>query len=638
VEVQRDWVRLVVLYDQRGFSDTKASVRVDTIKPTAVAVTFRIQEGEPTILQEMAIEGLDSLPNANRVTANLPIRVGGRFDLSLVEASRDTMLRRLRDNGYPTADLFRSYETDTLKRARLRFEVVPGPRARVGRVNVAVTPREGTDAVISANAVRRVLGVDPGDLYRERELEAAKRSLYLSDAYRHVEVTPDTASLAPAGDSTIDVNITLAESYMRSTRALAGWATLDCFRAQADFADVGFLGGLRRLELSARASKIGVGYPTEVGGPVKTLCGQAREDVYSDTLNYYVGATLRQSALFGVRAIPSITVYSELRSEYLVFRRYTPIGTVFSLNHSLPRRLSATYAYQLEYGRTSAEPAIFCGVIGVCDVDEQEFLSRSQRLATLSATFGRDRRDNPLNPTAGSAMTLELRNASQFIGSDPDLQFNRVVADASWNWSLGSGVVFPEQVEVCAAPTGECIEPAVAQDTVYFSSDSTKEPQRVLPVGGNSVAVANLELRVPSPILPQRLQLAFFVDAGQVWTRGAGGVERSFGTLRITPGVGMRLGTLIGPIRVDIGYKPYEREAGAAYVDAPVPPGGGRAPLFCVSPGNGLAVTGWSPGISLNDPALEQEAAPRGCPARFTPVNGGALRRFAFHVSIGQAF
>jgi hypothetical protein len=57
-----------------------------------------------------------------------------------------------------------------------------------------------------------------------------------------------------------------------------------------------------------------------------------------------------------------------------------------------------------------------------------------------------------------------------------------------------------------------------------------------------------------------------------------------------------------------------------------------------VSPGNGLAVTGWSPGISLNDPALEQEAAPRGCPARFTPVNGGALRRFAFHVSIGQAF
>jgi outer membrane protein assembly factor BamA len=391
-----------------------------------------------------------------------------------------------------------------------------------------------------------------------------------------------------------------------------------------------------------------------------------------------------------VRAIPSITLYSELRSEYLVFRRYTPIGTVLSLNHSLPRRLSATYAYQLEYGRTSAEPAIFCGVIGVCDVNEQDFLSRSQRLATMSATFGRDRRDNPLNPTQGSSMTLELRNASQLIGSDPDLQFNKLVADASWNWSLGGGVVLaarlrgglvfgqrislggdstvfipqqerlyaggansvrgyrqnelgpvvylPEGVKVCDAPTGECVEPQEARDTVYFSSDSTREPQRVLPVGGNSVAVANVELRVPSPFLPQRLQLAFFADAGQVWTRGAGGIERSFGTLRVTPGVGVRLATLVGPIRVDIGYKPYEREAGAAYVDAPLAPGVRRAPLFCVSPGNGLAVTGWRPGIVLNDPALEQQAAPRGCPATFTPENRGALRRFAFHVSIGQAF
>src|SRR5687768_1552195 len=416
IEVQRDWVRLVVLYDQHGFSDASATVAVDTVKPTAVVVRFRIQEGAPTILQQMTITGLDSILQPERVTNDLPIRQGSRFDRTLVEASRDTMLRRLRDNGYPMADLFRSWESDTAtKSASLRLQVLPGPRARIGAVNVSITARDGTrdssHETISAEAVRRVVGVDPEDLYRERDLEAAKRSLYLSDAYRHVEVTPDTATLAPAGDSTIDVNISLAESFMRSTRVLGGWATLDCFRAQMDYADVGFLGGLRRLELSARASKIGVGYPTRVSGPMKNLCGQAREDLYSDTLNYYVGATLRQSALFGVRAIPSITVYSELRSEYLVFRRYTPIGTVLSLNHSLPRRLSATYAYQLEYGRTSAEPAIFCGVIGVCDVDEQEFLSRSQRLATLSATFGRDRRDNPLNPTAGSAMTLELRNA-----------------------------------------------------------------------------------------------------------------------------------------------------------------------------------------------------------------------------------
>ena len=695
IEVQRDWVRLVVLYDQHGFSDASATVAVDTVSPTTVAVRFSIREGTPTILQEMTIRGLDSIAQPQRVTNDLPIREGARFDRMLVEAARDTMLRRLRDNGYPMADLFRSWESDTAtKSATLRFEVIPGPRARIGAVNVSITARDGTrdssHETISGNAVRRVLGVDPGDLYRERDLEAAKRALYLSDAYRHVEVTPDTASLAPAGDSTIDVNISLAESFMRSTRVLGGWATLDCFRAQMDYADVGFLGGLRRLELSARASKIGVGYPTRVSGPVKNLCGQAREDVYSDTLNYYVGATLRQSALFGVRILPSITVYSELRSEYLVYRRYTPIGTIVSLTQALPGRLTGTYAYQLEYGRTSAQPAIFCGVIGVCDVNEQDFLRASQRLATVSVTFGRDRRDNPLNPTAGSLMSLELRNASQLIGSDPDLQFNKVVSDASWNWPLGGGVVLaarlrgglvfgqriglgadttvfiPQQerlyaggansvrgyrqnelgpvvylqevLKVCTQPTGECVEPQEAQDTVYFSSDPKKEPSRVLPVGGNSVAVGNVELRVPSPFLPERLQLALFADAGQVWTRGAGGVEQGFGNLRITPGFGVRVATLVGPIRVDVGYKPYERESGAAYFDAPVAAGGAAAPLFCVSPENRLAVTGWKPNISLNDPSLKQETPPGGCPTTFSPENRSALRRFAFHVSIGQAF
>jgi hypothetical protein len=205
---------------------------------------------------------------------------------------------------------------------------------------------------------------------------------------------------------------------------------------------------------------------------------------------------------------------------------------------------------------------------------------------------------------------------------------------------LGPVVYLPDEdaLRVCAAPTGECITPEEARDTVYFSSEQDEDPSRVLPVGGNSVAVANVELRVPSPFIPERLQLAFFADAGQVWTRGAGGVERSFGTLRVTPGVGIRLATLIGPIRLDVGYKPHEREAGAAYIDAPVSVSGGRAELFCVSPGNGLAVTGWRPGIPLNDPDLRQESTPRGCPTTFTPESKSALRRLAFHVSIGQAF
>ena len=182
-------------------------------------------------------------------------------------------------------------------------------------------------------------------------LEGAKRALYLSGSYRHVEVTPDSTTLQAAGDSTIDVTVAVAESYMRSLRPSFGGRRSIAFD-QVHLRTSVFC-GLRRLDLSARASKIGVGYPTEVPDAIKQVCSSnVRNDSYSDTLNYYVGATLSQSSLFGLRAVPTVTVYSELRSEYQVFRRYTPIGTVLSLNQQLRRTLAATYAYQLEYGRT----------------------------------------------------------------------------------------------------------------------------------------------------------------------------------------------------------------------------------------------------------------------------------------------
>jgi len=367
LEVQRDPLRLLVLYRRAGFPSATVSARIDTVRPATVAVTFRIEEGDPIIIERLAITGLDSLARPERFTANLPIRIGGRFDQLAMEAARDTILRRLRDNGYPQADLLRSYESDVAKLvASVKFDVASGPLARIGAINVKVTPREGETQEIPDNKVRSTLGFEPGDLYRERELEGAKRALYLSQAYRHVEVSTDTASLRSVGDSTIDVEITLAESFMRSVRPSAGWGTLDCFRAQVDYSDFGFLGALRRLDVNARASKIGVGYPTEVGGNLSQICASdVRNDIYSDTLNYYVGATLAQSSLFGVRSVPTITLYSALRSEYHVFRRYTPIAAVLTLSQQLRGRIGVTYAYQLEYGRTSAEPALFCGVIGV---------------------------------------------------------------------------------------------------------------------------------------------------------------------------------------------------------------------------------------------------------------------------------
>jgi outer membrane protein insertion porin family/translocation and assembly module TamA len=82
---------------------------------------------------------------------------------------------------------------------------------------------------------------------------------------------------------------------------------------------------------------------------------------------------------------------------------------------------------------------------------------------------------------------------------------------------------------------------------------------------------------------------------------------------------------------VDLGYNGYRLPAGAAYYNAPLQ--AGVAPLYCVSPGNGLSVT--ASGSSGVPPA--QEAG--GCPNSFRPARGaGFVRRLNPSIWIGQAF
>ena len=115
-------------------------------------------------------------------------------------------------------------------------------------------------------------------------------------------------------------------------------------------------------------------------------------------------------------------------------------------------------------------------------------------------------------------------------------------------------------------------------DAVGVDSIST-DSVRVAATGGNSLALANIELRVPSPIFSSRLRLAAFVDAGGVWQRQGPQSAR----IRVTPGVGLRVATPLGPARLDVAYNSYKLQAGTLYqFDAAGKPdsGAGRRSVY----------------------------------------------------------
>ena len=676
-ELPRDVLRLVVFYRNHGFLEATVDTVVTRLAPAKIAIRFAITEGTPTRVQSLAITGLDAVPMRDAITRALPLRVGRPFDRPALAATRDTLARRLRNTGYPDADVLVNYETDAKQRsAAVTFVAMPGTRSRIGAVAVQVGPL-GPKAVVDTALVRRLTGLSGGAWYRQQDLERAKRTLYATQMFSQVTVEPDTA--AARTDSTVRVAVRVAEGPMHNARVGGGWGTLDCFRTYGDYSHLNVGGTGTRVDLRARVSKIGVGRPLN---GFDALCSNvARTDAFGGDLNYSTGITITPPVSARSAVQPSLTLYSERRSEYNAYLRTTPIGGAFSLARGVGH-LTQSATYTLEYGDTKSSPAFLCAVFSVCAAADQAALLRRQRLAVLGYAFTDEHTDNPTSPTRGTVLRGEARHASREVGSDSRLQFTRLTLDMAGYLPVGTDVVLAARLRVggvlgpvSLGSSGDAYVPvqerlfaggantvrgfrqnelgpvvynASAYDTVradgtrggdpadpaqvvYFRANPATASGRAIPTGGNAMLVANLEARMRSPVLAEVLQLAFFADAGRVWNFGTG-APLNLGAVQWTPGVGARVRTLVGLIRVDIGYNPYQRAAGAAYFDTPIAVGG---QLFCVSPSNTLRVTKATSGAQAG--ALQQDGG--SCPSDFRPPRETSmLKRLAFQFSIGQAF
>jgi outer membrane protein assembly factor BamA len=658
VEFQRDVIRLRLFYRQRGFYKTTVDTLVTTNEPGRVDIRFAIVEGPPILLDTLRVSGLDTVREGPRMARQLEQMRGGRFDRLEMDRRVAAILERLRDQGYARATVLRNREADTLRdRATADLQFLPGRVMRIASIDVDIQPREGKRLEIPEEEVRRLISLHVGEIFREQDLFRSQRDLYQLETYAHVEIRLAPDSLQPPGDSLLAVRAFLSEAAMHSVRLGAGWATLDCFRAQGRFVDRDFIGDARRLEVNGRLSKIGVGYPLD---GVEQLCAsQVRNDVFSDTVNYYAGATVRQPLLFGLRLAPSVTLFSERYSELDAYLRRTTIGGVASVTRETRPRTPLTLAYQLEYGRTQAADAVFCAVFNVCELQAISELTRNTRLATARLSLSRDRTDNIYDPRRGDIVRLEWRHSSRLIGSD--FQFNKWTGEAAWYKGLNPSVTFASRLQlggVLALGTlrgaNDFVPP---QERMYgggpnsvrgyrqnelgplvylvnearvdsilpsgdtlFVADDTIGVLRTSPTGGNALAIANAELRMRPPFLRDLLQFALFVDGGQVYNRRAETVRLD--QFRWTPGVGLRIASPVGPIRFDLAYNRYAQQRGPAYTIVRDEVTGNPSRLRCVSPGNTL------PNGFGED-----------CPASFTPRRDDSFfQKLTFHFSIGQAF
>ncbi|HEX2450845.1 MAG TPA: BamA/TamA family outer membrane protein [Gemmatimonadales bacterium] len=588
LEFRRDVLRIEVLYKRSGYPD----VKVDTLvrrEPQDVYITFRIAEGRPILVSTATVAGLDSLPARIRdeVLVDLPLREGDVFNRYLMQVTADTIARRLKNRGYPTVSVFTGFESNTENyTALVTYEAVPGQPAVFGHARVDGAGR------LDTGVVRDLLFARPGRPYSEADLFQSQRNLYKTDLVRSATVDIDSAAWQPTADS-VPLLVRLSESRPYRIRMGIGYATTECFRLSSTWTARNFTGEARTLDVTTQFSRIGVGDPLDFGF-ADNICSVTREDsIGSSKVNYRIAATVRRPAFLGPPNTLALTVFAERRSEFKVYRR-EEVGASVEIQRESPRsRLPVSLAYTLSYGETEATAVSFCAFFNACTPEVIDQLRQRRLLAALTARLSVPRANSPIDPSRGYNAFVEVTYASEAIGSSAFQQFTRLLGEAAWyrplardvvlSWRVRGGVIFSPELavgtEVSFVPPEQRFYAGGPNDVrgfnrnelgpvVYVVTDSAlrsvggnpdalpPDSVQVAPTGGNALLVGNLELRVPSPIFPERVRLAAFFDAGALWARGREGDVGRF-RLRFTPGFGIRIGTPLGPARLDLAYNGY---------------------------------------------------------------------------------
>ena len=606
IEFRRDVVRLILFYRQSGYMNAV----VDTLvrrTPRDVYIRFRIHEGEPVRVVRFDVMGVDGIFDVSKLERDLPLQVGDPFNRFLLQASADTIVNRLRNGGYPYAEVLRNFDSEAgALKAEVTLDAQPGPRMRVGNVEI----RGLRD--VDTGTVRRITSVRRGNLFRLDALYQTQRDLYGIGVFNSVNVVL-VDSLPPQEatptDSTVRVQIQVQEGQRHQVRTGAGYGTYDCFRVQSGWTAHDFLGGARTLDLSAKLSKLGAGTPPRTTG-FNQFCNPFAGTWTIDTVDYTFGVTLRQPAFLSKTHLLTLGIAAERRSEFGVYTREA-IGGNLDVTFNPRSRLPVTVGYSYSIGSTTASDAVYCSLFRLCDEASRKFLKDPRQFGAVSVIVTRNRTNSLLDPTEGSLLTASVLNASRLFGSQPPYEFNRGEVEFSkyhrigratvFAWRVRGGTILPRNIDLAGqnvayvppdqrfyggGPTSvrgygrNELGPRVyvtTDTTAIDTAASIRAGEKVFvgvttaPTGGNTAFVLNAELRMPSPILSQRMRLGLFVDAGQVWERGR--ELFSISGLRVTPGIGVRFSTPLGPVRIDAAYNGYPLERGPLlYVPPPPDP------------------------------------------------------------------
>lgn len=550
-----DFERIRRYYDVRGFRDVEVEYEVTTHNPHSedLVVIFHIREGPRYFIEGVSLLGNEKLAT-DAILSEIQGQAGTPFSTSLVAEDRSNIIAAYENEGYRQVTVQSQVAFPEPGKASVTYSISEGEQSFIEHVFVA------GNLNTRGRTIEREIEFSAGEPLSLGRILQTETNLYDLGVFERVQVS-DVPTFDDMSRRNVFVQLEEAEKY--TLLYGIGYSSFEGPRGTFGITDTNFLGRANPLSFSVRAGP--KRQRANVSYNVHRLFGEKLPTLFSlsATNEEATEETLRLGRAFQGRPFDEFRLVASAQTERV-----------------LSRRESFFFRYHFERVEIDVPPDL---ALALELFREQERL----RLSSFSASYFNESRDDPTKPRSGFLLTGDTRVSSGLVGSDED--FVRFLAQGQYYQTLFPDLLLASALRIgvigpFGRTAGKDVENPVPISERFFSGGATSlrglpqdlagpllrdsatgevilvdaEGQRVddpargrpVPLGGNALLIANVELRFP---LFAFLSGALFYDVGNVFRSFTDISSAGFSN---AVGFGIHVNTPVGPIRFDIAYNP----------------------------------------------------------------------------------
>lgn len=521
--VKEDIERIKAFYEKEGYIDASVDYSIDMVKQGSVIVAIQVDEGRRYYVGSVSVEGNEIISSKEINNVMEQISPGGVYSREKLSVDLADIRSLYFDQGYIFANVVESTSLDSQTgEVQVKVNIDEGNLAYIEKVNIQGNTRT-RDIVI-----RRELKLYPGDRFDGSKLRRSKEKLTNLGYFEDISFDIQDTDVFDRKDLVVQVK----EAKTGTFSFGGGFSTIDKI--------VGF------VEIEQRNFDF-TNWPTFTGGGQRLVL---RAETGSTRNNFVLGFT--EPWLFDHPVSFGFDIFRRERDReedtgYAYDEKRT--GGALRLGKQFTDFVSAGVAYKIE--EVSIEN--FEANVSAALLEEKG----TNLVSQLNFNASRDSRDNVFSPKKGFVVRGDFDIAGGVLGGDKD--FYRVQGSASYYIPLkfNSVIEIASRVGIVDAYGSSDKVPIFERFFAGGSSTIRGYEERKVgpldsttsdPIGGEALVVTNIEYTIP---VIEFVKLAAFFDVGSVWAKVE---DFASGDFKSGTGLGLRVKTPIGPVKLDYGY------------------------------------------------------------------------------------